>query len=70
MRTLGVVMPFNCLQHVPEMRLTQQDQVIQRFTDFSNVALGKRIAKGRVRRSLEDLDPLALRNRVKGVSRS
>jgi hypothetical protein len=28
------------------MRLTQQDQIIQRFTDFSNVALGKRIAKG------------------------
>ena len=44
MRTLGVVMSFYCLQHVPEMRLTQQDQVIQRFTDFSNVALGKRIA--------------------------
>jgi hypothetical protein len=54
MRALGVVMSLDRGQRPAQVGFAQQNQIIERFTDFSYMALGVRIAKRGMRRRFED----------------
>jgi hypothetical protein len=54
MRALGVVMSLDRGQCSAQVWFAQQNQIIERFTDFSNMALGVRIAKRGMRGRFED----------------
>jgi len=66
MRALGVVMSLDRGQCSAQVGFAQQNQIIERFTNFSNMALGVRIAKRGMRGRFEDAPVVAFQYPIQG----
>ena len=66
MRALGVVMALDRGQCSPQVRFAQQNQIIERFADFSDMALGVRTAKRGMRGRFEDAQVSAFQYPIQG----
>src|SRR5665213_305075 len=65
-RAAGVVILLDDGQRAAQMGLTQQNQIIERRTDFPYVTLGKSIALRRMRRRLENAELVGFQHSVQG----
>jgi hypothetical protein len=66
MRALGVVMFLDLDQCSAKVRFAQQNQIIERFTNFSDMPFGVRIAERGMRRRFEDAQVVGFQYPIQG----
>lgn len=70
MRTLCIVVAFDAFQDMEQVALTEENHVVESFSDFTNVAFGKGVASGGFGWGLHYFYVFGSENTVKGEEAS
>jgi hypothetical protein len=69
MRAAGVMVVLDLPEDMLEMRLADEDEVVEGFPGFADESFRKGVAVGRLKWSFDDLDGLGLEDFIQGLKR-